>query len=146
MEVIEARSRAELVVIRQRLHDAWFDVPESGVSPQSGVLTLGGVDDHVVLEQVRTFGPLAELKRGRARTKLVISNVLDVEVIDDARIGNFDLGGLEFEDEWLVISGNVPVEVRCHVAGLEVRAEVSDDLVPAGRSWGLRGSSAGGGT
>ena len=141
MEVLDATRSEDLAAIQHRLHDVWLQLPETVTT---GTVRLEGLDDRATLVPVRTFGPLAQLERRRARVALAVDHVKAVELLDDAQIGSLNLAKIIFDEgeSTVHLEGHIPVRLRLTVDQLHVRLEITDDWVASGRTWGLRRRSA----
>lgn len=137
MEALDATRREDLAAIQQRLHDVWLQLPET---IPTGTVRLEGIDERATLVPVRTFGPLAQLERRRARVALGVDHVTAVELFDDAQIGSLNLAKITFDEggSTVLLEGHIPVRLRLTVDQLHVWVEITDDRVVSGRTWGLR--------
>lgn len=137
MEVLNAERRDELEVIQRRLHDVWLQLSET---IPTGTVRLEGLDERYSRILVRPFGPVGQFERRHARVTLVVEHVIDSELVDEAQIGSLNLAKIWFDEatSTVHVTGHIPVELRLRVERLVVRAEVTDETVASGRTWGLR--------
>ncbi|MGH9280257.1 MAG: hypothetical protein ACRD12_19420 [Acidimicrobiales bacterium] len=141
MEVLNAERSEDLTAMQRRLHDVWLQLPET---MPIGTVRLEGLDDRETLLPVRTFGPFAQFERRRAKVVLVVDHVVAAELIDAAQIGSLNFANISFDEgeSTVHLEGHVPVKLRLRVDQLEVRVEITDETVAAGRTWGLRPRSS----
>jgi hypothetical protein len=92
MELISAQGREELKAIRRRLHDVRLRLPET--TNPAGTVRLEGLDERSSLIPIRSFGPLTQFERRKALVVLVIDQVLESELIDQAESGMLDLANI----------------------------------------------------
>ena len=144
MEILSARGVEDLGAIQHRLHDVWLQLPEVNTTQGGTTVRLEGVDERSSRVPVRSLGPLTQFERHKAQVVLVVDHVTAVEIADDAQVGSLNLAKIWFDEGTftLHIKGHIPVELGLRVERLDVRAEITDEKVASGRSWGLRPSSA----
>lgn len=140
MEVLSAERSDDLEVIQHRLHDVDLELPDNLPTAAPTTVRMTGLDDRSTLLPVRSWGPFAHFERRRARVALVVEHVAAAELLDDAQIGSLNLAKIWFDEaaSTLHIQGHIPVELRLRVEQLDVRVEITDETVAAGRTWGMR--------
>ena len=120
--MLDVTTPTELADISAAIHDEYFDIERLEHDPDRAEVRLaiypGRLKNWWVVETCR---PPADPPPPPMGT-LVVRNVVDVSVEDQAEIGWYDVGGLEYEAGELRIVSNLPCEivVRCRELDVEL--------------------------
>src|SRR5882724_7241526 len=94
------RTLANLRSIQGLIHDYWFDLNQVHHDFQQGTVRLG----------------LGEGKKGPFDKRIItVTNVLKMDIIDEAEIQTYDLNRIEVTREHVRIVSNFPLEIRLAV-------------------------------
>lgn len=140
-EPIRACNAHDLSAISSRMHDILLPVPEVIVA---GTLTLQGPDEwpdeSPVIITEKTFGPFIKFRERRNLVSLIVRNVLAGTITDEARVGEFDVERIRFDEasSTLRISGCIPVLLELVVSDLDVTVEIGPASAYTRLRWGWR--------
>ena len=140
MRILTATTSRELAEIASELHDSWIDLPTPQSIPEPWELTLLGELELGNDDVIWSIGALRSIARSKLRLRLMINGVSDVEVQDHASIGRLNISNMRYDDcaRTIQIRGAIPVVVIIHVVRLDVRVEITDEVVAISKHFRLR--------
>lgn len=129
METIHASDIRQIEGILNFVHDRTFQLDEVSFDRERGILAipLTVIVEHKLKERRTLF-----LKTWRCpvvKAILRITRVLDMEVVDEAKIGGGGINTISSERDCIAIKCGVPLEIRVRVSAFDVELEISDTVV-----------------
>lgn len=130
MRTIRAKSPGEFPRLLDYIHDRKFQLDDLRYEEETQRLCIPLT---VICQE--TLGPSERswlLLRRRypvSRAELIVEHVEEHVVVDQAQIGAADVNEISSSEDEVVITCGVPVTIRARVSALDVRLEISDDVV-----------------
>jgi len=135
---IGARDTGELQLVSGEIHDAWFEKADVRFHPDRQVMEIPLKREK--WEERKTLKRLLFAKKVSTPVVwsiLSVAHVRSYEIQDTARIGSYDIQGIQYHDDTVVISSNVPLTITLKVSGLEVSLVDADELIEDRTGWTL---------
>lgn len=120
---LRAESSAELALISDSLHDAWFNAERIRFDPSSGELTIPFEKQLILpLKGDREVGLLERAVRRSILCFLKIRNVTEFSLRDTEKVAFYDLSDLGYDQgrRELKLATGIPIELRIKVDRLSV--------------------------
>ena len=135
---IGARDTGELQLVSGEIHDAWFEKADVRFHPDRQVMEIPLKREK--WEERKTLKRLLFAKKVSTpvvRSILSVAHVRSYEIQDTARIGSYDIRGIQYHDDTVVISSNVPLTITLKVSGLDVSLVDADEVIEDRTGWTL---------
>jgi len=135
---IEARDIDDLQQVSNAIHDAWFEKADIRYHPERQVVEIPIKREK--WEGRKTIKHVLFVKKLSVpiiRSTLSVAHVQSYEIQDTARIGLYDIRGIHYGDDSVVISSNFPCIVTLKVSQLEVSLADTDEVVKEIAIWSL---------
>ncbi len=128
MDII-VTSSLELDRVLDYVHDRYFDLDaiKYDRSTNDFCIPLTVISERTLNQEVFAFW--RKWKNPIYDAKLIVSNVLEVNIKDDAQIGEADINRIHVVNEKLVIECGIPVKISLVISELKMILRISDTVV-----------------
>lgn len=130
MKIIKVSDIEDIVEIVDYVHDRWFDLPDILFDKNNGILSIPlTVRDMKVLDLRRRFLFIYTWYSQIVEAKLIIRNVVNYELKDEAQIGQAEINVITKEGQNIVIDCSPFAMIEAKVSDVDVELILSDNVV-----------------
>jgi hypothetical protein len=129
MENIKVTSISDIDKILDYIHDRVFQLSDINWDQKHGTLSIPFTVVTDAPIDKKDYLLVKTWKNAVVESVLIIRNVLDYTLKDDAQIGEANVNNITEIDNIIVITCSVPVKMNIAVTGIDVELQLSDMVV-----------------
>lgn len=129
MRMLKASDMYDVGQILNYVHDRHFQLSDIHFDRTNGLLSIPITVETGTIQDVRKYLFFSMWKSTVVKAELVIRNVVDFTLKDDAQVGRGVINTIEIEDGSVVITCALPVELKVSVSRADIELVLSDEVV-----------------